>query len=142
MQKNALYDLWRFKAGSSNWVSKDEWFFIDDGYSGKDLKRPAYERMMDMVRQKEFDMVVVWKIDRISRNLTHLLNVFEELQSRGVFFFSLKENIDFSGAIGKLTFQIFGALAEFERKTIMMRTTEGKIASARMGNFTKNTTPF
>jgi DNA invertase Pin-like site-specific DNA recombinase len=65
-------------------------------------------------------MVAVWKIDRLSRTLSHLLTTFEKLQDAKVSFFSLKENIDFSGPIGRLTFQIFGALAEFERETIMM----------------------
>lgn len=50
--------------------------------------------------------------------------------------------MDFSGPIGKLTFQIFGALAEFERETIKTRTTEGKIASARLGNYILNGVPF
>ena len=78
----------------------------------------------------------------MSRNLTHLLGVFEKLQQHKTSFFSLKENIDFSGPIGKLTFQIFGALAEFERETITMRTREGKLQSARQGNFVINTAPY
>jgi hypothetical protein len=74
--------------------------------------------------------------------ISHLLSSFEMLQEHKVWFFSLKENIDFSGPIGKLTFQIFGALVEFERETIKMRTREGKNASARRGNFVIPSPPF
>ncbi len=91
--------------------------------------------MMEKARNKEFDLVAVWKIDRLSRNLTHLLKTFEELKEYWVSFFLLKENIDFSWAIWKLTFQIFWALSEFERNMIRTRTTEWKMASARAGNY-------
>jgi DNA invertase Pin-like site-specific DNA recombinase len=142
MQINALKDLLNFKANSANWISKDEWFFVDKWLSWKDLNRPEYNKMMSLVKKKEFDIIAVWKIDRISRNLSHLLFVFEELQKYWVSFYSLKESIDFSGSIWKLTFQIFGALAEFERETIKIRTTEWKMASARMGNYIRNRVPF
>jgi len=142
MQKDALKELLDFKAKNNNWISKDDWVFIDDGYSGANLDRPNFKRMMGMVKRGEFDMVATWKIDRVSRNLTHLLKVFEDLQQHGASFYSHKENVDFSGAIGKLTFQIFGALAEFERETIKMRTLDGKIASAKSGNYTGSAIPY
>jgi site-specific DNA recombinase len=98
--------------------------------------------MMQDAKDGKFDMIAVWKIDRLSRNLSHLLSTFELLQSYKVGFFSHKENIDFTGPIGKLTFQIFGALAEFERETIKTRTKEGKITSARFGNYVMHNTPY
>lgn len=63
--------------------------------------------MMKDAQAQKFDIIAVWKIDRLSRNLSHLLSSFESLQKYDVNFFSFKENIDFSGPIGKLTFQIF-----------------------------------
>lgn len=98
--------------------------------------------MMQDAKDGKFDMIAVWKIDRLSRNLSHLLSTFEILQGYKVGFFSHKENIDFTGPIGKLTFQIFGALAEFEREMIKTRTKEGKMASARLGNYVLNKTPY
>lgn len=124
------------------WVHEEEWVYIDDGYTGADLNRPAYKRMVEDMKKGKFDIIAVWKIDRLSRSLSHLLSSFEMFQEHKVWFFSLKENIDFSGPIGKLTFQIFGALAEFERETIKMRTREGKNASARRGNFVIPSPPF
>ncbi len=71
------------------------------------MDRPGFKLLMEGVKNGEFDMVAVWKIDRLSRNLTHLLKAFEDFQKNNVSFYSLKENIDFTGPIGRLTFQIF-----------------------------------
>ncbi len=142
MQLRGLEDMMEYRGKFHNWVHEKEWLYVDDGYSGSDLNRPEYKRLMKDIKAKKYDMVAVWKIDRLSRNLSHLLATFESLQWDKVGFFSLKENIDFSGPIGKLTFQIFWALAEFERETIKMRTREGKIASARMGNYVINAAPY
>ena len=131
-----------YKKDSKNWVLDEKLIFRDDWYSWGDLKRKWYNDMMAMVREKKIDVIAVYKIDRISRNLTHLLAFFEEIQKYGASFFSLKEDIDFSGPIGRLTFQIFWALAEFERETIRTRTAEGKITSARNGNFVSNAAPY
>ncbi len=142
MQLAWLNEMITYKNKYSKWVTNPNWVYKDLGCSGKDLNRPGYKALIKDVEAGKFDVVAVWKIDRMSRNLTHLLGVFETLQSHKVSFFSLKENIDFSGPIGKLTFQIFGALAEFERETIAMRTREGKLQSARQGNFVINTAPY
>lgn len=124
------------------WITDKKHWYIDDGYSGWNLDRPAYKDMLKAAKNKEFDMIAVWKIDRMSRNLTHLLKTFEDLRSYGVSFFSFKENIDFSWPVWRLTFQIFWALAEFEREMIKSRTNEGKRASARQGNYIWNGIPY
>lgn len=142
MQKDAFAAILELKKKLGLWVHQPDWVFIDEGYSGGTLLRPAFERMMVMAKEKAFDLVVVWKIDRLSRTLTHLLKVFEELQDYEVSFMSLKESIDFTGPVGKLTFQIFGALAEFERELIRARTAEGKLSSARRGNYIGNGVPY
>ena len=142
LQLQGLNDLLEHRAKHHGWVHKKEWEFVDAGLSGKDLNRPQFKALMECVKRKEVDLVAVWKIDRLSRNLTHLLHAFEEMQKYDVSFYSLKENVDFTGPIGKLTFQIFGALAEFERETIKMRTMEGKLASARQGNYTGAGVPY
>lgn len=142
MQLQGLEDMMKYKADYFHWSHNKTDRYIDLWYSGSDLNRPEYKRMMEDAKGGKFDLVAVWKIDRLSRNLTHLLGTFESLQNNKVSFYSLKENVDFSGPIGKLTFQIFGALAEFERETIKTRTKEGKLASARLGNYILNWTPF
>ena len=141
-QLNDLQWMMKYRWEHHEWTHDTAWEYVDNGYTGSDLNRPAYKRMMQDAKTGKFDIIAVWKIDRLSRNLSHLLASFEELQTHKVGFFSLKENIDFSWPIGKLTFQIFGALAEFERETIKMRTREWKNASARRGNFVISSPPF
>jgi site-specific DNA recombinase len=126
----------------NGWTHDKKHEYLDLGCTGADLNRPEFKRMMQDAKEGKFDMIAVWKIDRLSRNLSHLLSTFETLQSHKVGFFSLKENIDFTWPIGKLTFQIFWALAEFERETIKTRTKEGKMTSARLGNYVLNKTPY
>lgn len=142
MQLRGLQDMIKYKAEYFNWTHDTRYEYFDMGCTGADLNRPQYKKMMEDAKEGKFDIVAVWKIDRLSRNLSHLLGTFEILQNYKVGFYSLKENVDFSGPIGKLTFQIFGALAEFERETIKTRTKEGKVSSARLGNYILNGVPF
>ena len=135
-QKKSLEELINFKANQHpTWVTDTKWHYCDPWCSWSDLNRPWFKEMMADAKKWKFDIVAVWKIDRLSRNLSHLLTTFEELRKSEVSFFSLKENIDFSWPVGRLTFQIFGALAEFEREMIKTRTIEWKIASAKRWNY-------
>ena len=94
-----------------------------DKLSGKNTERPELQKMMDFVR--EGDVVVVESFSRFARNLRDLLDLTETLEKKGVQFISQKERIDTSGPAGRLMLQIFGALAEFERETILERQAEG-----------------
>lgn len=79
------------------------------------------------------DTLVVWKLDRLGRSLKHLIEVINDFSKKGVFFRSLQENIDTSSSGGKLTFHLFGALAEFERDIIRERTKAGLEAARARG---------
>ena len=144
LQKRALMQLYKQKSESMpRWtLNEKKHVYVDKAMSGAKQNRPQFLAMMEAVKKKEIDLVVVWKIDRLSRSLQQLLVVFEELKKYKASFYSLKENIDFTGAIGKLTFHIFGALAEFERSMISMRTNEGKISSALRGNTISGQVPY
>ena len=122
-------------------ITKPEWLY-SDVHTGSDFNREGLQNLLRDVKEKKYDGVIVWKIDRLSRSLKHLLNIFETLEDEGVSFISVQENIDFRGPIGKLIFQIFGAIAQFERELIKGRTTMGKIASAEAGNFTGTNIPY
>ncbi len=114
----------------------DPKLIFEDVGTGSHLNRDGYKKMMELVKSKKIDVILVWKIDRLSRSLKHLLGIFEELQKNGVSFISVQENIDFTGAIGKLIFNIFGAIGEFERELIRSRTFDGRLTSAELGNYT------
>jgi len=115
---------------------------FEDVGSGNDLNREGLEKIRELIKQKKIQGVVVWKIDRLSRNLKHLLVLFEEFQKNEVSFISIQENIDFTGPIGRLIFQMFGAIAQFERELIRGRTYSGKLTSAEQGNYIGGVVPY
>lgn len=101
---------------------------FEDKASGANTNRPAFQQMMEYVR--EGDTIVVCSMDRLARNLTDLLNTTKELQAKGVSIHFLKESIllDASGndaAMTKLLMSMLGAVAEFERSMIRERQREG-----------------
>jgi DNA invertase Pin-like site-specific DNA recombinase len=105
-----------------------EWEIMDtyvDRCTGKKDKRPALSRLMADAKQRKFDVVVVWKLDRFARSLTHLVNALAEFESLGIQFVSLRDNIDLTTASGRLMFQIIGAMAEFEHSLIVERVNAG-----------------
>lgn len=99
--------------------------FVDQGISGSKESRPALNRLMADARQRKFDLVAVWKIDRFGRSLKHLVNALAELEDFGIAFVSLKDNLDLSTDSGRLMFQIIAAMAEFERTLIQERVRAG-----------------
>ena len=104
----------------------------EDKASGKKDDRPELAACLKALRNNE-DTLLVWKLDRLGRNLRHLVNIVHDLTERGIGLKVLTGQgaaIDTTTASGKLVFGIFAALAEFERELISERTTAG-LASAR-----------
>ena len=96
--------------------------------SGSKSERPGLNKLL--LRIREGDTLVVWKLDRLGRSVQHLIETVAALSKQQVSFKSLQENIDTNTSGGKLIFHIFGALAEFERDLIRERTEAG-LKSAR-----------
>lgn len=99
--------------------------------SGSSAKRPEWKRCLESLRAG--DTLVVWKLDRLGRSLSHLVAVLSELRQRKVAFLSLTEAIDTESAGGRLMGHVLGALAEFERSLIVERTQAGLKAAKRRG---------
>ena len=99
--------------------------YVDSGFSGKDDRRPEFERLLADMRQGRVGAVVVYKLDRIGRSLKHLLNLFEEFKTRGVGFVSLSQNIDTNTPEGRMFLQMLMVLAQYERELIVARTMAG-----------------
>ncbi|MFC2062243.1 recombinase family protein [Elusimicrobiota bacterium] len=95
--------------------------YCDDGVSAFSTRRPALQELLEDARERKFDLVLVYKIDRFSRNLKDLLNLVDELSSYGVGFKSATEPFDTTTSAGKLMFQQLGSFAEFERNRIAER---------------------
>ncbi len=99
--------------------------YTDVGISGSKDSRPELNRLMADAKQRRFDAVCVWKLDRFGRSLRHLVNALADLESLGLSFISIKDNLDLSTPSGRLMFQIIGAMAEFERSLIQERVRAG-----------------
>ena len=104
-----------------------------DRTSGSKQSRPALNDLMFDARAKKFDVVLVWKLDRLGRSLQHLLSVVHEWELKGIDFVCITQNIDTTNSPGKLVFHILGAIAEFERELISERTKEGLKTAALKG---------
>ena len=112
-----------------------------DVISGKTTSRPEFNRLLDDMRKYKFNCIMVTKLDRIGRSLSHLLSLFDEFKRKGVNFIATTQNIDTTTATGTLLFQIMGAFAEFERNIISERTKEGLAKAKNVGKRGKDKKP-
>lgn len=104
---------------------------FEDKKSGAGVERPGLKALLDSLR--EDDVVVVWRLDRLGRSLRDLLALAEKLEEEGVGLSSIEDKIDTTTSGGKLIFQVFGALSEFERNLIRDRTQAGLAAAKARG---------
>jgi len=104
----------------------------DDGISGAKgrAERPAFDTLSNMVARKEADIVVAWSIDRIGRSLQDLVAFMNELRSADLDLYVHQQSINTSTPAGRMVFNLFGALGEYERELIRSRINAG-IARAR-----------
>ena len=117
---------------SRGWDNYD--FFVDPGHSGSNLDRPALQKLIASVTN--YDMVLVYKLDRLSRNQRDILYLIEDVfKANNVDFNSITENFDTSTPVGKLMLSMMGAFAELERQQINERMMMGRIASANKGRW-------
>lgn len=101
--------------------------------SGKNTDRPQLKSMLDFIR--EGDTVIVESYSRLARSTADLLNIIAELDSKGVSFISLKENIDTTTPQGKLMMTIFAGISQFERECILQRQKEGIAIAKAEGKY-------
>lgn len=108
---------------------------FSDHISGAKSKHPGLDRAIEFARSG--DTIVVWRLDRLGRNMADLITLVNELNNRGVSFHSLEENItmDKSSSTGQLLFHLFAAFAEFERNLILERSSAGRIAARARGRY-------
>ncbi|KAB0686347.1 DNA resolvase [Burkholderia territorii] len=105
--------------------------FSDQGISGADFQRPGLDAALAKVMKG--DTLVVWRLDRLGRSLSKLIDLINFLARRGVDFNSLTESINTASPGGRLVFHMMGALAEFERSLISERTRAGLAAARARG---------
>ena len=108
---------------------------FSDHISGSRSKRPGLDKAIEFARSG--DTIVVWRLDRLGRNMEDLITLVNELNNRGVSFHSLEENITMnkSSSTGQLLFHLFAAFAEFERNLILERSSAGRMAARARGRY-------
>ena len=116
--------------------------FEDAGFSAKNTDRPDYQKMMSRIRNGEFSHVLVWKLDRISRNLLDFASMYDELKRLGVTFVSKNEQFDTSSAMGEAMLKIILVFAELERKMTAERVTAVMISRAGSGQWNGGRIPY
>ncbi len=116
--------------------------FEDAGYSGKNTDRPKFQEMMSQIRQGVFTHLLVWKIDRISRNLLDFASMYNELKELGVIFVSKNEQFDTSTAMGEAMLKIILVFAELERNMTSERVTATMISRANNGLWNGGRVPY
>jgi len=99
--------------------------YNDTGLSGSKSDRPALNEMLQDAAKNKFQVLVVWKIDRLARSTMDLLNILMTLKNNGVDFCSTTQAIDTTTSYGKMVMTLLGAIAEFERDTIIERVNVG-----------------
>jgi len=120
------------------WIVAGE--YTDDGHTGRDVKRPAYQRMMQ--EADAWDVLLVVKMDRIHRNSKNFMLMMEELQKRGKDFVSATESFDTSNAIGRFVVDIIQRIAQLESEQTGERVHAGMRQAAEEGRFLGMSNPF
>jgi len=107
--------------------------YRDEGFSGAGADRPGLKEMLADARQGRFNLLVVWKIDRLARSISHLLEVLTELKGLGIGFVSLTEAINTETAQGRMIANFLGSIAEFERELVVERVKSGMARASAAG---------
>ncbi len=119
LQEDAIMRFLNYKGISNIQIYKDE------GLSGKDTNRPALKKLLEDCKQGKVELLVVWKLDRLSRSIKDLLGLMETLKEDNVKFASVMEQIDLTNPYGEMSMQILAVFAQFERNIISARTKAG-----------------
>ncbi|MBY0052330.1 recombinase family protein [Brevibacillus agri] len=107
--------------------------YEDDGYSAKDLRRPELTRLLGDVKTEKYTLIITTKLDRLSRRLFDILSVIDYLEKHNCSYVSASESFDTTTPAGRMTLQMLGMVAEFERERISERVRDNMRAIARKG---------
>lgn len=115
--------------------------YEDEGFSGGNLNRPAFQRMLEAAQQRKFRAIVVYRLDRISRNVSDFSGLIEELARLNISFVSIKEQFDTSTPMGRAMMYIASVFSQLERETIAERIRDNMQELAKTGRWLGGVTP-
>lgn len=109
--------------------------YEDEGYTGKNTNRPMFQQMMKSIEQREIDIIICYRLDRLSRSVSDFSILLDTLSKYGVEFISVSENFDTSTPMGRAMINIASVFAQLERETIAERVKDNKILIAKTGRW-------
>lgn len=115
--------------------------YEDEGFSGKSLERPKFKKMMADAKKRQFRAIVVYRLDRISRNIGDFAKLIEQLNSMKIDFISIKEQFDTSSPMGRAMMYISSVFSQLERETIAERIRDNMHELSKTGRWLGGTTP-
>ena len=116
--------------------------FVDNGFSGGNVNRDGFQKMIKLVRQGKIKKVIVYKLDRISRSLSDFVNILQEFKNHKVEFVSSQESFDTSSPYGEMIVKLLMVFAEFERTSIIERVTQAYAHRSEMGFYMGGRQPY
>jgi site-specific DNA recombinase len=120
---------------SNGYEIDEKHIYIDLGYSGATDKRPAFQRLLEDARKREFDVIVVYRLDRLFRNLRLLVNTAHELRELGIGLISVTEPFDTSTPTGRASLHLLGTMAEWQREVNLEARNEGALKAVKEGKW-------
>jgi site-specific DNA recombinase len=123
----------------------EDWHIVsafEDQASGVTLDRPGLQQALELARERRYDLLLVYRVDRLSRKVRQLAALAEELDQLDIVLKSATEPFDTSSAAGRMMLQMLGVFAEFEHATIVDRVTAGLERRVREGKWMSGRTPY
>lgn len=114
----------------------------DEGFSGGNINRPDFQRMMKDAKAKKFDTLICYRLDRIGRSVADFSTLFQELQELGIGFVSIREQFDTSTPMGRAMMYIASVFAQLERETTAERVRDNMLELAKSGRWLGGQTPL
>lgn len=120
---------------------EDVYIYEDEGFSGGNIDRPEFQRLLKDAKKKKFDALICYRLDRISRNVSDFSNTIEELNKLNIAFVSIREQFDTSTPMGRAMMYIASVFAQLERETIAERIRDNMHQLAKTGRWLGGNTP-
>lgn len=121
---------------------KEYYIYEDEGFSGKNTNRPKFQQLLKAVKKKEFDVLICYRLDRISRNVADFSSMLELLQQNNINFISIREQFDTTTPMGRAMVYIASVFAQLERETIAERVKDNMLQLAKTGRWLGGQEPY
>ncbi|WP_304942617.1 recombinase family protein [Vallitalea guaymasensis] len=126
----------------NNFNVKNLYIYEDEGFSGGNTKRPKYQEMLSNAKERKFDVLICYRLDRVSRNVLDFSNILELLTSHNIEFVSIRDHFDTSTPMGRAMMYIASVFAQLERETIAERIKDNMYKLAETGRWLGGITPL